>query len=158
MVPSIINFPQWNLSGHTSSKTNCFSFSRSTIHFFDKAFLDQCGGRLSSELVGRLVTFFSGQHFWSENVKTVCRIKIHSARGLAMGVWTRIPSWLHMGYTRWGGPAPQKSPRRCSSCSTNRAEQAETTWRSRKSSHLGKISCPPWYDSCNWLGLDSLDL
>jgi hypothetical protein len=29
-----------------------------------------------------------------------CRFKIHSAQGLAMGVLTCIPSWLHMGHAR----------------------------------------------------------
>jgi hypothetical protein len=32
-----------------------------------------------------------------EKVKTVCRIRIHGARGLAVGVLTPIPLWLDVG-------------------------------------------------------------
>jgi hypothetical protein len=42
-----------------------FSFLGAPCIFFDKAFSDQCGGRLSVELVGRVETFFGREPFWS---------------------------------------------------------------------------------------------
>jgi hypothetical protein len=35
---------------------------------------------------------------YSEKVKTVCRITMHSARGLAVGVLTPVPLWLDLGW------------------------------------------------------------
>jgi hypothetical protein len=46
-----------------------------------------------------------------EKVKTVCRITMHSARGLTVGVLTPIPLWLDLGWPRAVGPAHQKTTR-----------------------------------------------
>jgi hypothetical protein len=47
----------------------------------------------------------------SEKVKTTCRIIMHSARGLAVGVLTPIPLWLDLGWPRPVGLAHQKMTR-----------------------------------------------
>jgi hypothetical protein len=40
-----------------------------------------------------------------------CRITMHSARGLAVGVLTPIPLWLNLGWPRPVGLAHQKTTR-----------------------------------------------
>jgi hypothetical protein len=55
----------------------------------------------------------------SEKVKMVCRITMHSARGLAMGVLTPIPLRLDLGWLRPVGPAHEKDdaqPSRSARC------------------------------------------
>ena len=63
-------------------------------------------------------TYFSGDNggqrrqglkpYLSEKVKMACRIIMHGARGLAMGVLTPIPLWLSLGQPGSVGPVHQK--------------------------------------------------
>jgi hypothetical protein len=45
----------------------------------------------------------------SDKVKTACRITMHSAQGLTVGVSTPIPLWLGFSWPRPVGPAHQKT-------------------------------------------------
>jgi hypothetical protein len=49
-----------------------------------------------------------------ENIKMVCRITMHSARGLAVGVLTPVPLQLDLGWLRSVGPAHDKDDARSS--------------------------------------------
>ena len=63
-------------------------------------------------------TYYSGDNggrrcqelkpYCSEKVKMACRIIIHGARGLAVGVLTPIPLWLSLGQPRSMGSVHQK--------------------------------------------------
>jgi hypothetical protein len=50
--------------------------------------------------------------YCSKKVKTACRITMHGARGLAVGVLTPIPLWLDLSWLRSVGPAHGKDDAR----------------------------------------------
>jgi hypothetical protein len=61
-----------------------------------------------------------------------CRITMHSARGLAMGVLTPIPLRLDLGWPRPEGPAHQKMTRGPVDLLGVPHKEGKQTWRSSK--------------------------
>jgi hypothetical protein len=62
----------------------------------------------------------------------VCRITMHSARGLAVGVLTPIPLWLDLGWPRPVGPAHQKTTRGLVDLLGVLHKEGKQTWRTSK--------------------------
>jgi hypothetical protein len=122
---------------------NHFLFSLSTIHSSDNLLSP------STTVVGYIISWsdacnscsdgvLTGQRrqdlkpHYSEKVKTACRITIHSARGLAMGVLTRIPLWLDLGWPRPVGLAHQKTTHGPVNLLGVPHKEEKKTWRSSK--------------------------
>ena len=77
-----------NTSGHTSQDENLFLFFlRAPYILRTTDFSGDNGGQRRQGL----------KPYLSEKVKMACRIIIHGARGLAVGVLTPIPLWLSLG-------------------------------------------------------------
>jgi hypothetical protein len=68
----------------------------------------------------------------SEKVKTACRITMHSARGLAVGVLTPIPLRLDLGWPRPVGLAHQKMTCGPVDLLDVPHKEGKQTWRSSK--------------------------
>jgi hypothetical protein len=69
---------------------------------------------------------------YSEKVKTVCRIVMHSARGLAVGVLTPILLQLDLDWLRPVGLAHQRTTRGPVDLLGVPRKEGKQTWRSSK--------------------------
>ena len=78
-----------------------FFFLKSTIYSSDNYFSGDDGGQICQGL----------EPYLSEKVKMACHSIIHGARGLAVGVLTRIPLQLSLGRPGSVGPVHQKTMR-----------------------------------------------
>jgi hypothetical protein len=102
--------------GTLHQEGNLFLFLKSTIHSSDNllslvitvvdciiSWSDTYNSCSAVEVSGRRCQELKPHY--SEKVKMVYRITMHSARGLAVGVLTPIPLWLDLGWPRLVGPA-----------------------------------------------------
>jgi hypothetical protein len=62
----------------------------------------------------------------------VCRIRIHGAQGLAMGVLTSIPLWLDLGWPKPVGLAHLKTTRGPVDLLSVPRKEGKQTWSSSK--------------------------
>jgi hypothetical protein len=122
---------------------NLFLFLKSTIHSSDNllcpattvvgciiSWSDACNSCSDGVLTGRRHQELKPHY--SKKVKTVCRITMHSARGLAMGILTPIPLWLDLGWPRPVGPAHQKTTCGPVNLLGVPHKEGKQTWRSSK--------------------------
>jgi hypothetical protein len=104
--------------GTLHQKGNLFLFSQEHHTFFGQpTFSNSNDGRLSNTRNSCSASVLTGRRrqelkpHCSEKVKTVCRITMHSARGLAVGVLTPIPLQIDLGWLRPVDLAHQKTTR-----------------------------------------------
>jgi hypothetical protein len=120
---TLLTFLFRNTSGHTSPDRKYFSVSQEHHIFFGQptslaTMMVGCMSSWSEASNNYLDGIFTGQRcqelkpYYSEKVKTACRIKMHSTRGLVVGVLTPIPLRLDLGWLRSMGPAHGKDDAR----------------------------------------------
>jgi hypothetical protein len=138
-----LHFFSKNTSGHTSPGRKSFSFSQEHHTFFEQptspvttvvgyitSWSDAYNNCLDGVLTGQRRQELKPHY--SEKVKTACRITMHSARGLAVGVLTPIPLWLDLGWPRPVGLAHQKMTRGPVDLLGVPRKEGKQTWRSSK--------------------------
>jgi hypothetical protein len=114
VYPAYISCQKYKWAHFT--RKEIFSFSLSTIHSSNNllslittvvayitSWSDACNSCSDGVLTGQRCQELKPH--CSEKVKMVCRITMHSARGLAMGVLTPIPLRLDLGWSRPEGLA-----------------------------------------------------
>jgi hypothetical protein len=129
--------------GTLHQEGNLFLSLKSTIHSSDNllslattvvgyiiSWSDTCNNCSAGVLTGRRHQELKPH--CSENVKTACRITMHSARGLAVGVLAPIPLWLDLGWPRPVGSAHQKTTRGPVDPLGVPRKEGQQTWRSSK--------------------------
>ena len=89
-----ISFQKYKWAHFPGRKSFSF-FLRAPYILRTTSFSGDNGGRRCQEL----------KPHCSEKVEVACRIRIHGARGLAVGDRPPIPSWVYMGRTTGGNPA-----------------------------------------------------
>ena len=70
--------------------------------------------------------------YCSEEVETACHVRIHGARGLAVGVLTPIPLRLYLGWLGLGSLAQQETTRGPIDLLRVPRKESRQTWRSSK--------------------------
>jgi hypothetical protein len=102
---------------HQEENLFLFLFLKSTIHSSDNLLSP------ATMVVGYIISWsdtyngcsagvFTGRRrqelkpHYSEKVKTACHIRMHGARGLAVGVLTPIPPMARLGLAQSSGPSP----------------------------------------------------
>ena len=107
----------------TLPRTEIFFFLlKSTIHYSNNLLLWRQWWSEMSRL----------KPHYSEKVETACRIRIHGARGLAVGVLTPIPLRLSLGQPGSVGPVHQKTTRGPANLFGVPRKESRQIWRSSK--------------------------
>jgi hypothetical protein len=141
-LPCLHFFSEIQVGTH-HQEGNLFLFLKSTIHSSDIllspatmvvgciiSWSDACNNSSDGVLTGCRCQELKPHCL--EKVKTACRITMHSARGLAMGVLNPIPLWLDSGWPRPVGLAHQKMRRGPVDLLGIPRKEGKQTWRSSK--------------------------